>query len=201
MQTWPKDLVCQPLFTLAAPTINTAGTGDQSALGSHPLCGRGSRACPCPQGQVPPPCFPLLALCPEPRKVGRFCLVSSGEERVEHLPAGMRKSQELSSVWGCPQGRCVLRTHVPGSGWAFVRMPMSVWASGSGWVAVPSPFPNKQPGDFSYLPPAVVRKPGTSPVVNRPSLGSELTPQLCPWDNGVLSAQDGHEGPCHRLVT
>lgn len=32
-------------------------------------------------------------------------------------------------------------------------------------------------------------------------LASELTPQLCPQDNGVLSAQDGHEGTRHGLVT
>lgn len=32
-------------------------------------------------------------------------------------------------------------------------------------------------------------------------LASELTPQLCPPDNGVLSAQDWHEGTRHGLVT
>lgn len=40
MQSCPKDLVCQSLFTLAAPTTNTACSGDQATMGSHPQIGR-----------------------------------------------------------------------------------------------------------------------------------------------------------------
>lgn len=84
------------------------------ARSKHPglssQCGWGSRGGPCPQGQVPLPCFPLLALCPEPRKVGWCCLTSSGKERMKHLPGGDTERTEdgLSSLLrGCPDGRCV----------------------------------------------------------------------------------------------
>lgn len=58
MQSCPKDLVCQSLFTLAAPTTNTACSGDQATMGSHPRVG-GAPGAPRPPGTGATALLPL----------------------------------------------------------------------------------------------------------------------------------------------
>lgn len=79
---------------------------------------------------------------------------------------------------------------------------MSVPAYGSGCAIMrTSPFPQQAAQRYALSPSCCGQKASDQPSGQPTSLGSELTPQLCPQDNGALSVQDGHEGPCHRLVT
>lgn len=182
---------------LGSPRHST-GPSHQSTLGSHPRVGGAPGAAPARgTGATSPLPFLAVAMSGAPgKKVGRLCLGSSRKERREHLPAGMRKEEGAAlHGLGCPAAACVLGSTARAGPRRMAAYGLRLCV----WLCAPAPVPSKPPEMFPEAP--LLWSESWWPAQWATSLGSELTPQLCPPDNGRLSAQDGHEGLCHGLVT
>lgn len=186
-----QPLVCWPCsFWVAEPGWGgLCGSGVPSQSGEDPGEIKAPRALgpvwvglwehPAPKDRCHIPASRVRSL---PGRWGAATLLA-GERKQAHLPAGMQKGGVLE--WGGVLG--VDGQQCPGALGPVCALCCLPLAPTSGPVAWPRP------------PAAVVRKPRTS--LGSTSLGSELTPQLCPWHNGALSAQYGHQEPRHGLVT
>ena len=118
MQIWPKDLACQPLFTLQ-PLPQTQPAQEIRAPWARLLRVGGASRWALPQGQVPPPCFPLLVLCPEPPEGGEIVPreLWEGKNGAPASRNAERTEEELSSgLLGWPGGRCVTRPRLGADG-------------------------------------------------------------------------------------
>lgn len=84
---------------MAAPFPSAAQRGDQSTQGLNPVW-VGLQGLPLPPGTGATVPLPLVvAMSGVPRKVGRVCLDTFREERIEHVLAGMWKEERR----GCHQ--------------------------------------------------------------------------------------------------
>lgn len=152
-------------------------TGDQSMPRSCPSVSEvaGTAWGPLGTGVTPPASPPSGCIGVLPAMVRR--LTWSREREEEHLPVGMWKERKGHlQAWG-GGGECWAPLGAFSS--VCIVLPPLQWVFSRATALLWSENYDQASG----------------------LLASELNPQLCPPDNGVLSAQDGHEGTRHGLVT